>query len=83
MKLEERIEVHSEDTAFITLKDHKPDFRDNPKCRLINPAKSQIGRVSKQILEKLNNEIRDKSELKQWRSTSDVLSWFKDLKNNS
>ena len=83
LKLEERIEVHSEDTAFITLKDHKPDFRDNPKCRLINPAKSQIGRVSKQILEKLNNEIRDKSELKQWRSTSDVLSWFKDLKNKA
>ena len=83
LKLDERIETHSEETAFVTLKDHKPDFRDNPKCRLINPAKSQIGKVSKQLIEKLNDEIREKSKLKQWRSTTDVLSWFKDLKNKS
>ena len=27
---------------FITLKDHKPNFSNNPTCRLINPSKSEI-----------------------------------------
>ena len=44
--------------AFISLKDHKPDFENHPKCRLINPAKSQLGKVSKAILDKINNIIR-------------------------
>ena len=30
--------------AFITLKDHKPDFRQNPSCGLINPAKNELGK---------------------------------------
>ena len=76
LKLDRRMESHSEKNAYITLKDHKPDFRDRPKCRLINPAKSQMGRVSKQLLEKLNMQIREKAGLQQWRSTSEALTWF-------
>ena len=39
--------------AFIMLKDHKPNFPNNIKCRLINSAKSNLGKISKQILQKL------------------------------
>ena len=42
LQLEERIEVSASRDAFITLKDHKPDFINNPTCRLINPTKSEI-----------------------------------------
>ena len=35
------------------VKDTKPNFREAPSCRLINPTKSEIGKVSKQILSKL------------------------------
>ena len=45
--------------AFITLKDHKDNFENAPKCRLINPAKSILGRVSKQILETINDSTTD------------------------
>ena len=38
--------------SFITLKDHKKNFENAPKCRLIKPAKSTIGRVNKEVLEK-------------------------------
>ena len=84
LKLERRIEAQSENSAYITLKDHKEDFRDRPKCRLINPAKSEIGKISKQLLEEINMKIRIKTGLQQWRSTSEVLSWFNTLphKNN-
>ena len=39
LKLDNRIKQY-------TIKDHKPNFPNNIKCRLINPAKSQIGIVS-------------------------------------
>ena len=62
--------------AFITLKDHKPNFENNPKTRLINPAKNEIGRISKVILEQINYKLRQALKVNQWRSTSDVLDWF-------
>ena len=56
-----------------TLKDHKENFDNDPKCRLINPAKSNIGKISKQILQKANKQIRTQLNLKQWQSTDQVL----------
>ena len=52
MSVADRIEVYGEARAFITLKDHKENFENAPKCRLINPAKTNIGKISKQILQK-------------------------------
>ena len=69
LKLDERIERFPTRKAFITLKDHKPNFVNNPKCRLINPAKSEIGMISKKCLDKINKVIRSKANLHQWRNT--------------
>ena len=38
--------------AFVTLKDHKESFDQDPNCRLLNPTKPEMGRVAKQILHK-------------------------------
>ena len=46
LKLDNRIEQLPEKPAFITLKDHKPNFATNPKCRLINPTKSNLGKLA-------------------------------------
>ena len=35
--------------AYITLKDHKDNFRSAHPCRLINPAKAKLGRSVKQF----------------------------------
>ena len=37
INLDDRIECIARTLDFITLKDHKPDFRQDPLCRLINP----------------------------------------------
>ena len=47
LNIDGRVECMAKSEAFISLKDHKEDFNINPKCRLINPAKSEIGKVSK------------------------------------
>ena len=44
--------------AFISFKDHKENFENNPKCRLINPAKSDSGKINKSILDKINTKLR-------------------------
>ena len=44
--------------ALVTLKDHKDKFRSNPTCRcLINPSKSKLEKVSKQLAENRNPVI--------------------------
>ena len=45
--IDDRVDTTADKEAFITLKDHKPNFANKPICRLINPTKSEIGKVSK------------------------------------
>ena len=65
--------------AFITLKDHKDDFNTNPKCRLINPAKSELGKVSKIAIENINVQVKETTRVHQWKNTNDVIKWFHNI----
>ena len=76
LQLDDRIRVTAKREAFITLKDHKPNFENSPTCRLINPSKSEIGKISKQMLDRINCELANKLKLNQWKNTSAVLKWF-------
>ena len=67
----------------MTLKDHKVNFENDPKCRLINPAKPEIGIISKHYFERINNKSREKIQMNQWRNTKSVIEWFKAIKNKS
>ena len=79
LEIEDRMECHSESNAFITIKDHKQEFPNSIKCRIIKPASNNLGKVSKRILDIANNKCRDASGVNQWRSTQDVLKWFSDV----
>ena len=85
LDLQDKVECYSRLPAFITLKDHKPNFIGNPKCRLLNPAKTQIGKISKVELDKINSTIRSCTKVNQWQSTTSVINWFQKLplKNKS
>ena len=37
--IDDRMECYFDQHAFLILKDHKVNFKNNPKCRLINPFK--------------------------------------------
>ena len=73
------MECYCNQHACITLKDHKENFRNNTKCRLINPSKSEVGRVSKRYLNDIIADVSRKTEVNQWRNTATVISWFKNL----
>ena len=77
--LEERMDKFTTQSAFITIKDHKAGFPGRVSCRLLNPAKSSVGKIAKVVLEDVNIKIRDKLSLRQWKSTNDCLKWFNDI----
>ena len=79
----EKIEINGTSNCFTMLKDHKDDFANNPTTRLINPAKNEVGRLSKKILGKVNCKLRNVLHLNQWKNTESVIEWFKRLKHKS
>ena len=83
LELSHRIDVTAKREAFITLKGHKENFKNKPTCRLINPCKPELGKVSKQIVEKIVHNIRTKTSTNQWKNTNDVINWFNAIKDKS
>ena len=77
-----RMFVNGKQNCFITLKDHKPNFQNNPTVRLLNPAKNELGRISKTILDKINVNLRNSQHPNQWKNTQEVIDWFKGIDNN-
>ena len=60
LKISNRVKHIARTPAFVTLKDHKDNFRSNPTCRVINPSKNQLAKMSKQLVEKINSDIIEK-----------------------
>ena len=83
LELEDRIDKMQESECYITIKDHKEDFPNKLSCRLINPSKSDIGKISKQILDKINSNIRASTEINQWKNSKSVIDWFVNIRNKN
>ena len=78
-----RIDINEESNCFFTLKDHKENFQNNPTVRLINPAKNDIGRISKVILDKINSSLIKQLKVNQWKNTQNVIEWFMNIEEKS
>ena len=79
----ERMNINGSNECFITFKDHKDNFLNNPSTRLINPSKNEIGRISKRVLEIVNSKLRLSTGVKQWQNTKQVIDWFNGLEHKS
>ena len=81
LNIDHKIDSIAEQPAFITIKDHKPNFTTNPT--LINSSKSKIGKISKHILDNINTQLIDKLPLNQWKNTKAVTNWFTAISNKN
>ena len=63
------------------MKDHKENFLNQPTARLLNPAKNEIGRISKHILQNINTTLSEKIKVNEWKNTESVINWFKNIPN--
>ena len=69
LELADRIETSAPRDSFKTLKD---------PCKC-NPCKSEIGIISKNILDRINYEITQATKVNLWECTKDTIEWFKDI----
>ena len=60
LEIADKVECMDRKPAYRTLNDHKKNYNINPKCRLIKPAKSELGKIAKIIVENINKTVREK-----------------------
>ena len=77
--LADRIDRSTQKSCFISFKDHKEGFPGRVQTRLINPSKNNLGQISKNILDVINTTLLIETNLPLWRSSNDVVKWFKGL----
>ena len=80
-KVLDKMLVNVTGNCFVTLKDHKENFAYRPTVRLINPAKNEIGRISKCILDDINSRLRDSLGVNQWKDKMHIINWFKKIED--
>ena len=80
LDIDDRVFETTKRQAFVTVKDHKDNFRTNPKCRLLNPTKPELGKISKKITEHINTVVREKTGFNQWKNTKSTTTWYTNQK---
>ena len=48
---------------------------------MFNPTKNELGKISKKIIEQINQEILKKIDVNQWKNTSNLINWFNNIEN--
>ena len=83
LELSEKIEHLARNPTFITLKHHKENLNSILPCHLINPSKSELGKVSKQKLDKISQIMVQHLNLNQWKNSTRVTKWFTAFENKT
>ena len=81
LELDDRVEKMQESQCYITVKDHKEDFPHKISCRLLNPSKSDIGKISKMIIDKINKLLVVSTQVNQWKNTHSVIDWYINIRS--
>ena len=76
LNISDRVEQIALKEAYITVKDHKPQFPNDIKCRLINPTKTNIGCISKKLLDGIIYNVKGHINLKLLKNTAETIDWF-------
>ena len=75
LSIDNRIERIYENDSYITIKYHKEDFLSKISCRLINPSKSDVRKISKTMLDKMITKIVSLTNANQWKNSISVIEW--------
>ena len=80
LKIDDPVQKEDKNKVYVTIKDHKERFPNKIFCRSINPSKTDIGKISKQTLDRVNNNILDTNNVNQWKNTPSVIEWYHNIK---
>ena len=51
--------------------------------RLINPSKTELGRISKCIIQNIVNSVKKANHCNLWENSYETIEWFRGIKNKS
>ena len=80
---EDRLGKFKKKDAYILFKDHKPNFKNKLQSRLINPSKTELGKVSKNIIQNIVTNVKKAYYSNLWKNSYDNIEWFRKIKNKS
>ena len=83
LHINDRLGKFQKKDAYILFKDHKPNFMNKLQTRLINPSKTELGKISKNIIQDIVTNVREASHSNLWRNSFDTIEWFRKIKNKS
>ena len=80
LKIDNHVQKLDENETYVTIKHHNEGFPEKISCRLINLPKTDIGKISKQMLARVNKTMLGKNKVNQWKNTSSVIEWYCNIK---
>ena len=81
LNIVDRMERIEKLEAYITIKDHKENFLQNPTFRLIYPSKYEIGKISKHTFDNINKKVSENIQTNQSKNSTSIIGWFKGITN--
>ena len=76
LHIEDRLGKFKMKDAYILFKVHKPNFRKKLQSRLINPSKTELGKVSKNIIQILFLMWKKNCHSNLWKNSNGTIEWF-------
>ena len=83
LHINDRLGKFKKKDAYILFKDHKPNFINKLQTRLINPSKTDLGKISKNIIQNSATNVKEANHSNLWRNSYDTIEWFRKIKNTS
>ena len=83
LQIEDRLGKFKKKEAYILFKDHKPNFENKLPTRLINPSKTELGRISKFIIQNIVNSVKKANHCNLRGNSYETIEWFRRIKNKS
>ena len=80
LHINDRLGKFQKKDAYILFKDHKPNFINKLQTRLINPSKTKLGKISKNIIQNIVTNVREASHSNLWRNSLETIEWFRGIK---
>ena len=77
LEILDRLKINSKNICFISLKDHKENFLNNPVVLMVNPVKNEFRKTSKAILGKINSRVFPMINIIHWKNAASKIGWFK------
>lgn len=84
MGIGDKVHTLYEREAFLTVKDHKEDFRSCLSFHVINPAKMALGVISRVIIiQNVCDLLRVATQVYQWQGTDECITWFNNINDKN